>query len=424
MDLGRKNVERDVERAAQVIFSQSQGSQDPALPTTTIVVSRDSFDNAPNVGILVNEVTKQQILVKYLGDCVKFTEQVRIGMPQVSDLLFSKNISDVQEAIQFFVVAFKFGVQNAIFGVRRMIVLIWSQEKQIRDNVLSAYKKIYLESAQNEETNARVRAVAVVKTLTELVQGATVGELISIEQLLKELMGSNDIESSYIQVLWERYSMKMPNTTPEESRAAIQLLGMLASSNEDIIRHNLSTLITVGLGDRAREDSLLVCHTCGALCKAFRLPKVEDCGKFFRLPKTHELFTTLADIVVGGLNNVSDKYYQMMCDEAVKVIFQLAENPDWICEQILRRMIGEIITECSLTSANNTRSDSAADGDINGGDNEGKEQNGEMNDQEKQVEQMDVPANQETGTQQTEATLINGNFLNLEPSVGFTFIFF
>ena len=50
----------------------------------------------------------------------------------------------VQEVIEFFVMVFQFGVPQALFGVRRMLPLIWSKEPGVRDAVLNAYRQLYL----------------------------------------------------------------------------------------------------------------------------------------------------------------------------------------------------------------------------------------------------------------------------------------
>lgn len=49
-----------------------------------------------------------------------------------------------QEAIEFFVIVSQFGVPQAVFGVRRMLPLIWSKEPGVREAVLDAYRRLYL----------------------------------------------------------------------------------------------------------------------------------------------------------------------------------------------------------------------------------------------------------------------------------------
>ena len=78
-------------------------------------------------------------------DSVKFSKIIHKALPVVAMLLGSKQSTDILEAIDFFVSAFEFGVQNSMLGVRRMLSLIWSGEATIREAVVAAYKRLYIE---------------------------------------------------------------------------------------------------------------------------------------------------------------------------------------------------------------------------------------------------------------------------------------
>ena len=43
-----------------------------------------------------------------------------------------------------------------------------------------------------------------------------------------EFTKSGELDSNVIQILWERFAMKIPNTTASESRGAVILLSMAA----------------------------------------------------------------------------------------------------------------------------------------------------------------------------------------------------
>ena len=81
----------------------------------------------------------------FFRDSVKFSKIIHKALPVVAMLLGSKQSTDILEAIDFFVSAFEFGVQNSMLGVRRMLSLIWSGEATIRDAVVAAYKRLYIE---------------------------------------------------------------------------------------------------------------------------------------------------------------------------------------------------------------------------------------------------------------------------------------
>lgn len=80
-----------------------------------------------------------------------FARQIQESVPIISQLLGSKNTSDVLESIEFFVTSYEFGLSVAIIGIRRMLVLIWSKEQGVKDIVVAAYKKLYLESCTGSQ---------------------------------------------------------------------------------------------------------------------------------------------------------------------------------------------------------------------------------------------------------------------------------
>ena len=111
--------------------------------------------------------------------------------------------------------AFEFGLLDAMLGVRRMLSLIWSQEKTIKDAVVSAYKRLYINVDSN---NSRTASTAIAKNLIALVVGqilrifkhhlpllnffvgATLGEETSLEKLVSEFVLSKDIGKGVFQV--------------------------------------------------------------------------------------------------------------------------------------------------------------------------------------------------------------------------------
>lgn len=70
-----------------------------------------------------------------------------------------------------------------------------------------------------------------------------------------------------MQILWEKFSMKYPATSPVDSRAALMILTMIAQAETNIVIDNLDVLVKMGLGPRAKEDLLLARDTCRMLLK-------------------------------------------------------------------------------------------------------------------------------------------------------------
>ncbi|KAK7066921.1 Ncapd2p [Halocaridina rubra] len=307
----------------------------------------DESDSSKEAEMEDLEVTKQKLLVSYFKDSVTFARLIHEGVPVVCQLLGSKQVSDVMEAISFFVTAFEFGLLNAKAGILRMLVLVWSKEQSIKDAVVEAYQRLYLRS---DLPNERARAQFIVRNISALISGANLGERTSLEEIIAEFVKSGDISKHVVTMLWERYTKTLPDTTDEEARAAIILIAMCANSEVSIISSNISVLVQSGFGDRGEKDFALVKETCTALLKlAASKPKTDSPNPPSRLEREHDIFTRLSAILVNGLTRLEDRQYSSMAVEAITVIYTLAEHPDVICGDILYKM-NSIIEEHAITS--------------------------------------------------------------------------
>lgn len=74
--------------------------------------------------------------------------------------------SVVQEAIQFCVTAFEFSVAHSVCGVRKMLPLVWSSDVAVKDAVVQAYRRLYL-NPQGDST----RCVCVIVCVLSFSQG-------------------------------------------------------------------------------------------------------------------------------------------------------------------------------------------------------------------------------------------------------------
>lgn len=292
----------------------------------------------------IDELIKlQQIVVKFLKAAVKFAEQLKIAIPLICSLLYSSSVTDAQEAIDFFVTAYQFGVQGAIIGIRQMLVLIFSRDKNVRDAVLAAYKEVYLNSPKYADMTYRQRAVAIVRSLIVLVRGASLGERLSLEELLKKLFETGDLQKEHIQVLFEFYTKRSAGISDADSVAAAQLLAMLAGHNKELIRGNIDTFVQVGLTERC-HDMQLVQNTCTALQRAVSdNTKIEDAEPCYRFEARHPMFVRLQDILLSNFNQVDKVHWMTVASEAVRVIYTLADHPDAICENLVRQFMRELL---------------------------------------------------------------------------------
>ncbi|XP_022111340.1 condensin complex subunit 1-like isoform X2 [Acanthaster planci] len=306
---------------------------------------------------VVNELSKQQVLVKYLQDCVAFASQIQQAVPILCELLSSKVTSDVLEAVEFFVRAQEFGVTSAAKGVRQMMVLVWSKEQGVKEAVVAAYKRLYLSPQGGTQ---RARCLAIVKNLMALTFCASLGQLTSLEELLAEFMRSGDLPGQAVQLLWEYFTKKHANTTDEESRAALVIIGMAAGADANIVRSNVEVLVSEGLGPRGQEDFSLARDTCLALLKIVKAdkPKVLGGEEPFRFPADHQIFTRLSTILITGITDLQKNHWLPLAEQAINTIYRLAEHPDRVCGDIIRGLAAAVLT----TDQSQEKTDKADDG--------------------------------------------------------------
>ncbi|ESO89837.1 hypothetical protein LOTGIDRAFT_61640, partial [Lottia gigantea] len=295
----------------------------------------------PDTSVL-NDITKQQVLVQYLKDSTTFADHIQQAVPIICQLLGSKTTSDVFEAIEFFVTGFEFGVTATMLGIRRMLVLIWSSEETIKESVVNAYKRLYLNP--NAGGNQRTVALAIVKNLSALLQGASLGDITSFDALIQQFVKSDDIGQTVIQVLWEKFIPKIPNTTIEESRAALLLLSMIAGAKPEIVKSNIDVLVNEGLGMRAETDMLLAQITCRTLLKlaAGKKTKGEVAAEPFKFSESHEMFQRLSFLLVH-CKNTETKVWVPFAEQAINVIYKLSEQPDIIAGEIIKNIAKEVV---------------------------------------------------------------------------------
>ncbi|XP_072525318.1 condensin complex subunit 1 [Salminus brasiliensis] len=291
-----------------------------------------------------NELKKQEMLVQYLKDTESFALQVEKAIAVINNMLYWKTTTVVQEAVQFCVTACEFSVADSVSGVRKMLPLVWSTDAAVKDAVVQAYRRLYL-NPHGDST--RAKAQTLVDSLSELMVDSSLGTIQCLEEIVQEFFSTESpLQASVVQALWERFSGKR-EASALRRRAAVLLLGMAARAEREVVLSNLDTLCSVALGEKVTEDYLLARDaviTITNITDHVRQSK----GVPFRLPADHHLFSCLTQAIADGVV-LSDPYWQTFMEQAIRLIYFLAESPDQLCARLLQRsarLLLEQITEC------------------------------------------------------------------------------
>uniref|UniRef100_A0A671WJ58 Condensin complex subunit 1 n=1 Tax=Sparus aurata TaxID=8175 RepID=A0A671WJ58_SPAAU len=245
------------------------------------------------------ELKKQEMLVQYLKDTETFALQVERAISVINTMLYWKTTSVVQEAVQFCVTVCEFSVANSVSGVRKMLPLVWSTDAAIKDAVVQAYRRLYLNP---QGDTVRTKAQTLVDSLSELMVDASLGTIQCLEEIVSNSYYSN---MDYFCVMRE------------------------------VVLSNLDTLCSVALGEKVTEDFLLARDTAITICSITDHVR-QSKGAPFRLPQDHQLFTCLTQAVAEGVV-MEDPYWQGFMEQAVRLIYFMAESPDQLCSRLLQR---------------------------------------------------------------------------------------
>ncbi|CAB4020158.1 condensin complex subunit 1-like isoform X1 [Paramuricea clavata] len=207
-----------------------------------------------------------------------------------------------------------------------MLSLVWSKDNDVKSKVVDAYTRLYL--------NPQVY----------------------------KLMKTSLIPKNVIHLLWEKFAMKDPQTTQEQSKSALKLLGMLARGKHEIVKSNIEVLVSIGLGERAKDDALLVRDTCTILLTLNKNEeKVRDDKQGpLRFSSDHMAFQRLNDILVSSITSPVQGMWVPMAEEAINVVYNLAEHPDKICGHLIKNLIKKIFGEEENLDGSDANIDKAA----------------------------------------------------------------
>ncbi|KAL2776976.1 condensin complex subunit 1, partial [Daubentonia madagascariensis] len=242
-----------------------------------------------------DELVKQEMLVQYLQDAYSFSSKITEAIGIISKMMYENTTTVVQEVIEFFVMVFQFGVPQALFGVRRMLPLIWSKEPGVREAVLNAYRQLYLNPKGD---SARAKAQALIQNLSLLLVDASAGTIQCLEEILCEFVQKDELKPAVTQLLWERATEKVP-CSPLERCSSVMLLGMMARGKPEIVGSNLDILVSIGLDEKFPQDYRLAQQVCHAIANISdrRKPSLGKRHPPFRLPQEHRLFERLQEMV-------------------------------------------------------------------------------------------------------------------------------
>ncbi|KAJ1949889.1 condensin complex non-SMC subunit Cnd1, partial [Linderina macrospora] len=370
---------------ADVEEEESKGDGDETATGGDDAQNADSQSSVPDIskaGLTPEMAAKAmhlQFQQRYYRDALHFVHQLQEALPLLVQLLGATNKSEVMEAMDFFVTAVRFRVDGAQNGIRRMAHLIWvpstnnapnaavahtgpnansnpEEARGVRAKLLDSYKQLYL--MPNERLSAAENTSRITRNLISLTFGATLAELISLEELIRTLVDEQFIGADIIVKLRSVYGYTRQRLPAAQRRGAIIVLGMMAQARRSVVTDDIDLYLRIGLGRYGHEDLSLAKYTCLALqCLGERRSKrpgtvahMEDV-EVKRFPMDNPIFDRLARIIEQPRR---DPEWFPAAEQALNTIYALGEKPDAFAVRVVRqqaRLVQDLLASTSTPQA-------------------------------------------------------------------------
>ncbi|KAB0791130.1 hypothetical protein PPYR_02930 [Photinus pyralis] len=314
----------------------------------TIFMDITSLNPDENSTAVVTESDLAQLValetsVEFLTRTADFLRLIDSAIKPMSDLLESASVSDMQEAIEFFVTAYKFNINNALFGVLEMLKIMQRNEQERKDHVIDAFKSIYLTT---DSTTMREHTTIIVERLINLLKIVPYRNYQDLTLIIAEWVSKSILDNSIIDQLWQ-YFTKKADVSDEHARAALTLLTMATMGRRTIGSKNIRLVAAVGFGPRAENDILLLKGACEFLQQAGREKQdITDSKPPFKIKANDPMWKSLIENVCNSFYR-SNPFYNGMITSAIGCIYRLCSKPEKICEDLVENLFNSLRTELS-----------------------------------------------------------------------------
>ncbi|XP_054795196.1 condensin-1 complex subunit CAP-D2-like [Prosopis cineraria] len=280
--------------------------------------------NLPDVGNL----EQTRALVASLEAGLRFSKCICATMPTLVQLMASSSATDVENTILLLMRCRQFQIDGSEECLRKMLPLVFSQDKSIYEAVENAFNTIYI----------RKNPVETAKNLSSLVIDSNIGDLAALEFIVGALVSKGDLSSSTISALWDIFCFNISGTTAEQSRGALSVLCMVANSSAGVLGSHLPDIIDIGFGRWAKIDPLLARTACLAIQRLS-----DDDKKKLLVTSGARIFGILESLITGSW--LPGNIWYAAADKAIAAIYAIHPTPETVAADMVRKTLGSVFND-------------------------------------------------------------------------------
>lgn len=171
-------------------------------------------------------------------------------------------------------------------------------------------------------------------------ENLTYSQFIAFEELIKDFVASEEIDTTMIQVMFEIYTKKLENVTNNDSRLALQLLVVCSNANPSIARSNSALIEELCFdSDERSKDSRVLSLTLDFMINYYadrgtELHQRLD-GKHARVEKVIQAFRHF--FMSEDSSNFDD-----VCSKTFQYIYRMCNLPNKVSEEVIQTIFSDI----------------------------------------------------------------------------------
>ncbi|KAG2759416.1 hypothetical protein PC129_g19647 [Phytophthora cactorum] len=351
-----KKKRDEVIAGAEKEMSEAMGEiaiqgEDEAAPSSQPAVSSEE-----QAAALEKELQRTMRLLKFYQDAMDFIDEFELqALPLMGQLLGSKSISDVLEAIQFFEKAYRFHLGAAQTGIRKVLPLTWRSDVSIQEQLSNTFVGLFIRIDVDDPERNSPQLVA--ENLVKFLDECTVAEYTCLERIMGELHLSQKVPMVVISSLWGLVDVTVYPISVVSN--ALVLLSMIANIDDSMLFSNdrLGQVLSMGFGDVAcSPDSQY--RVLGAACRLVQCIQLEPKNATAKsnsqtqrriqrsnLDATEQIILRLQRFL--ALDFVSDDGIELEClhstwfdtvQQAIEAIFSICERPEDVCGDVIKHL--------------------------------------------------------------------------------------
>ncbi|XP_031627006.1 condensin complex subunit 1-like [Contarinia nasturtii] len=291
-----------------------------------------------------SELDKQATIVGFLQDALQFSQAIAGAVPKLEEMLMSTTSSDTLEAIEFFKTGYLFDIKGTETGMKLMLRLLYlintGQEKDEKSEaVMRAYHQILF----GTDATDRMHHVKVVDNLCKFLECISIDEYTAFELMIKKWCATEDINVNTINVLFERFTLKLPETSANAARCCMELLILVSNAKPAVSHNNMKLIMDIINSHRILHDPRIFSGCLQLLMNSIQPEKVQKSSDYYKRIDNVELNNAIVGSFTKFFFYPKLPDFESIASQTINFLYKMCTSPDVLCQDIIHGLCTKLM---------------------------------------------------------------------------------